>query len=40
MSRPHRWAWDTGYAVMSKLTRRADVQLALMQDAASHFRHA
>jgi hypothetical protein len=28
-SRPHRWAWDCGYAVMSKLTRRADVQLAL-----------
>ena len=28
-SRPHRWAWDTGYAVMSKLTARADVQLAL-----------
>jgi hypothetical protein len=28
-SRPHRWAWDCGYAVVSKLTRRADVQLAL-----------
>jgi hypothetical protein len=28
-SRPHRWAWDTGFAVMEKLTRRADVQLAL-----------
>jgi hypothetical protein len=28
-SRPHRWAWDAGYAVMSKLTRRADVQMAL-----------
>ena len=28
-SRPHRWAWDTGYAVVEKLTRRADVQMAL-----------
>jgi hypothetical protein len=28
-SRPHRWAWDCGHAVMSKLTRRADVQMAL-----------
>ena len=28
-SRPHRWAWDCGYAVLNKLTRRADVQLAL-----------
>ena len=30
-SRPHRWAWDTGYAVIDKLTARADVQWALMQ---------
>ena len=30
-SRPHRWAWDTGYAVVEKLTARADVQWALMQ---------
>lgn len=28
-SRPHRWAWDCGYAVVSKLTTRADVQMAL-----------
>ena len=28
-SRPHRWAWDCGYAVVEKLTRRADVQMAL-----------
>ena len=28
-SRPHRWAWDTGYAVVEKLMSRADVQLAL-----------
>lgn len=28
--RPHRWAWDTGYNVMEKLTARADVQAALM----------
>lgn len=28
-SSPHRWAWDCGFAVMSKLTARADVQLAL-----------
>lgn len=28
-SRPHRWAWDTGHNVMTKLTARADVQLAL-----------
>ena len=28
-SRPHRWAWDCGYNVMSKMTARADVQLAL-----------
>ena len=28
-SRPHRWAWDCGYNVIEKLTRRADVQLAL-----------
>jgi len=30
-SRPHRWAWDTGYAVVEKLMSRADVQWALMQ---------
>ena len=28
-SRPHRWAWDCGYNVMSKMTARADVQWAL-----------
>ena len=28
-SRPHRWAWDCGWNVTEKLTRRADVQLAL-----------
>ena len=28
-SRPHRWAWDTGHAIVEKLMSRADVQLAL-----------
>lgn len=28
-SKPHRWAFDCGHAVMTKLTARADVQLAL-----------
>ena len=30
-SRPHRWAWDTGHAIVEKLMSRADVQWALMQ---------